>query len=189
MALQEDISLTWNGGRFPRDTPTLTVLAGLRGSLDAALVFDVDTTTEIALSDVTDSSIKVTWTSSASSETAKTEEYDLQWQLDGSETWNSLPDPLAVPKVRFDHLPADTHIFFRVRKRAPSSATWSNFSRVAAFKTLAAPRQDSAPSDHRKSNGAGHAHKVRSQTTETSLQSLFLPPNLSLRPAQFRPSP
>jgi hypothetical protein len=158
MAWQDEISPTWNDRRFPRDTPTLTVLEGLRSSLDAALAYEeIDTTSEISLSDVTDNSIKVAW----SSENEKSELYDLQWQLDGSATWQSLPDPLSVPKVRFDHLAADTRISFRVRKKSTSSAAWSAFSRVATFKTLAAPRSDTVPSNHRKSNGAAHTHQVR----------------------------
>ena len=185
MVLEEDNSLTWDDKRFPRNTPTLTVLAGLRSSLDASLVSEeIDTTTEIAMSDVTESSIKVTWTSRASSEYAKTEVYDLQWQLDGSETWNSLPDPLTVPKVRFDHLAADTRIFFRVRKKSSPSSTWSAFSRVAAYKTLPVPRLDSAPPpDHRKSNGTGPPHPVRNPATAHP-ESCYPVPSIHPHPAQ-----
>ena len=121
---------------YPRTTPTVTVLAGLKNVFQGLDLFsDADWTTEIVLVNATTDSMKIAWASSRSPEKGR-EHYDLQWKLEGTDVWNSLPSPLNVPKIRFDHLLPEAAISFRVRSKKATSSTWSNFSRVATFRTV-----------------------------------------------------
>ena len=126
----------FSDGRCPRITPTMTVLSGLKNALDGLDLFsqDVDVATDIVLVESTANSMKVAWNPSSPGMKSN-EVYDLQWKLEGSDVWNSLPNPLNVPKIRFDHLLPEAHISFRVRRKASGSAGWSGFSPTATFKT------------------------------------------------------
>jgi hypothetical protein len=107
-------------------------------SKDSVELTDENFDVEISVVDVKETSLKIGW--KVNEETIDTSKcsFLLQWKLDGAEEWKSLPEIVAVPRVRLEHLVANTKYSFRVKRKRNDSSSWSQFSKIFTFSTLGA---------------------------------------------------
>ena len=121
------------------NSPRLDTISESREAVDGIdTAIDKNCLDEITIIDVASNSLKIGWGSNLGSPETTTFHYLLQWKLDGTDEWNSLPETVSVPRVRLDQLLPSTRYSFRVRKKSIESTKWSEFSKSFSFSTLSA---------------------------------------------------